>query len=213
MIIIIAGAVAGLAAVILQHLGNPGNMGFCIACFLRDTAGALQLHKAPPVQYLRPEIPGLILGAFALSLLRREFKPRGGSAPITRFVIGAFVMIGALAFLGCPFRMVLRMAAGDLNAWIGLIGFVGGIYLGTVFLKKGFSLRRSEAQHLSEGLVFPTIGVLLILGAALGATVLAVSESGPGSMHAPVLWSFLIALVVGALVQHSSCLLYTSRCV
>lgn len=203
LIIIIAGAIAGLAAVILQHLGNPANMGFCIACFLRDTAGSLKLHQAAPVQYLRPEIPGLILGAFILSLVKREFKPRGGSAPITRFVIGAFVMIGALAFLGCPFRMVLRMAAGDLNAWIGLIGFVGGVLLGSVFLKRGFSLRRSEVQHLSEGLVFPTLGVLLILAGAIGATVLAVSESGPGSMHAPVLWSFLIALVVGALVQHS----------
>ena len=30
-------------------------------------------------------------------------------------------------FLGCPLRMVLRMAAGDLNAWVALIGFAGGV--------------------------------------------------------------------------------------
>ena len=28
-IVVIAGAVVGLAAVVLTHLGNPANMGFC----------------------------------------------------------------------------------------------------------------------------------------------------------------------------------------
>lgn len=41
-IVVIAGALVGLAAVLLTALGNPANMGFCIACFLRDIAGALQ---------------------------------------------------------------------------------------------------------------------------------------------------------------------------
>lgn len=203
LIIIISGALAGLAAVALQLLGNPANMGLCIACFLRDTAGALKLHQAGVVQYLRPEIPGIVLGAFVVSLIRREFRPRGGSAPVTRFIIGMFVMIGALAFLGCPFRMVLRMAAGDLNAWIGFVGFVGGVLLGTVFLKKGFSLKRAETQRLSEGLVFPVVAIALLIAIAVGSTLLAYSESGPGSMHAPVLWSFLIAAVVGVAVQIS----------
>ena len=35
-IVVIAGAVVGIAAVVLTLLGNPANMGFCIACFLRD---------------------------------------------------------------------------------------------------------------------------------------------------------------------------------
>ena len=53
------------------------------------------------------------------------------------------MMIGALVFLGCPLRMVLRMAAGDLNAWVALIGFAGGVATGSFFLKKGFSLGRA----------------------------------------------------------------------
>ena len=40
------------------------------------------------------------------------------------------MMIGSLAFLGCPLRMVLRMAAGDLNAYVALIGFVAGVFTG-----------------------------------------------------------------------------------
>lgn len=36
-IIIGAGVIIGIIAVALVYFGNPANMGFCIACFLRDT--------------------------------------------------------------------------------------------------------------------------------------------------------------------------------
>lgn len=49
----------------------------------------------------------------------------GGSAPLTRFVLGFCVMVGALMFLGCPFHMILRIAGGDLNAVVGIVGFIG----------------------------------------------------------------------------------------
>ena len=98
--IVLAGGVIGLIAAILVFFGNPANMGFCIACFLRDTTGALGLHSAAAVQYIRPEIIGLVLGACIISLVKKEFRPRGGSAPVTRFTLGAFVMIGCLMFLG-----------------------------------------------------------------------------------------------------------------
>ena len=38
--IIFAGGIVGLISIGLVYLGNPKNMGACIACFLRDTAGA-----------------------------------------------------------------------------------------------------------------------------------------------------------------------------
>ena len=60
------GALIGVIAVVLTVLGNPGNMGFCIACFLRDIAGATKLHTAGAVQYVRPEIIGLVLGAMVM---------------------------------------------------------------------------------------------------------------------------------------------------
>ena len=118
VIVVSAGAAVGLAAIFLMLLGNPANMGFCIACFLRDIAGACGLHNAAKEQYVRPEIIGLVLGALAMSLATREFRARAGSAPAVRFVLGGFVMIGALAFLGCPLRMVLRLGGGDLNALV-----------------------------------------------------------------------------------------------
>lgn len=79
--VIIAGAAVGLAALILTALGNPTNMGFCIACFLRDISGAVGLHSAAKVQYVRPEIIGLVLGAFIMSVASKEFKARAGSPP------------------------------------------------------------------------------------------------------------------------------------
>lgn len=52
--IVVGGIVIGIIASMLVFFGNPANMGFCIACFLRDTSGALGLHGAKAVQYIRP---------------------------------------------------------------------------------------------------------------------------------------------------------------
>ena len=80
--IIFAGAFIGVVAVLLVYFGNPANMGFCIACFIRDISGAIGLHRAEVVQYIRPEIIGLVLGAFILSLINKEFASKGGSSPL-----------------------------------------------------------------------------------------------------------------------------------
>ena len=90
-LVIVTGLVVGIAAIVLTAFGNPANMGFCIACFLRDIAGATHLHGAEVVQYVRPEIVGLVLGATIMALATGEFKARAGSSPATRFVLGMFV--------------------------------------------------------------------------------------------------------------------------
>ena len=148
--IIVAGLVIGVIASALVFFGNPANMGFCIACFLRDTSGALGLHQAAAVQYIRPEIIGIVLGSFIISLFRKEYAPRGGSSPMTRFVLGFFVMIGCLMFLGCPFRMIVRLAGGDLNALFGFVGFALGIVSGVFFLNRGYSLKRTYKLSAAE---------------------------------------------------------------
>lgn len=201
--VIVTGAVVGLISALLVKLGNPGNMGFCIACFLRDIAGATKLHSAGVVQYFRPEIAGLVLGAMGMAMVSKEFAPKGGSAPVTRFILGAFVMIGALVFLGCPLRMILRIGGGDLNAVIALIGFAGGILGGIYFLNKGFSLKRTYAMAKTEGFTFPTIIVGLFVLSLTVPGLFAFSEKGPGSMHAPVIIALAAGLIVGILAQKS----------
>ena len=200
-LVVATGGLVGLAAVVLTLLGNPANMGFCIACFLRDIAGATGMHGAAVVQYFRPEIVGLVVGAFIMAVATKEFRAKAGSAPAVRFVMGAFVMIGALAFLGCPLRMVLRMAGGDLNAWVALLGFAGGIAIGVVCLNKGFSLKRAYDAAPAEGVALPVVLTGLFLLFLIVPSLFKFSEKGPGSMHAPVLAALLIAIVVGALAQ------------
>lgn len=100
--IVVTGLILGLIAVFLQFSGNPGNMGICVVCFNRDIAGAVGLHRAPIVQYLRPEIMGMVLGSLAAALCFGEYRARGGSAPAVRFLLGVIAAIGALVFLGCP---------------------------------------------------------------------------------------------------------------
>lgn len=197
----IAGLLIGAISVLLVVLGNPKNMGFCIACFIRDIAGATKLHSAGVVQYVRPEIIGLVLGSFFIALATGEFKPRGGSSPLVRFAIGFMVMIGALTFLGCPFRMILRLAGGDLNAVVALVGFAAGIATACFFLMHGFSLGKSYKQNLVEGATLPAVNVLLLVLFVAVPALFAFSETGPGSMHAPIIASLAAGVVVGVLAQ------------
>lgn len=199
--VVLAGGAVGLAAIALTALGNPANMGFCIACFLRDIVGACGMHGAAVVQYVRPEIVGLVLGSFLLSVVNKEFRAKAGSSPAIRFVLGALVMIGALMFLGCPLRMVLRLAGGDLNALTALAGFAIGIFIGTRFLNKGFSLKRAYDAPVAEGAVLPVVFAGLLLLFIMVPTLFKISEKGPGSMQAPVFVAFIIALLVGTLAQ------------
>ena len=201
--IALAGLAIGVIAAMLVFFGNPKNMGYCIACFLRDTAGGLKLHSAAVVQYVRPEIIGLVLGSFIMALLKKEWAPKGGSAPFTRFILGFFVMVGCLAFLGCPFRMTLRLAGGDLNALVGLAGFVAGILAGVFFLNKGYSLKRTYKQPKLEGAVAPAIQVVLLVLLVGFSSLLAFSESGPGSKHAPIIISLVAGLIVGGVAQRT----------
>lgn len=209
--IIITGAIIGILASLLQKSGNPPNMGICVACMERDIAGALGLHRAAVVQYLRPEIIGFVLGSFLASIIFGEFRPRAGSAPIVRFVLGFFAMTGALVFLGCPWRALLRLAGGDGNAIFGLLGLFFGVWIGTLFFRKGYSLGRSNPAPFPVGFMMVLIMAVLLLlriiyppvSGQAQSGVLFYSLEGPGSKHAPLLISLGVSLVVGFIAQRS----------
>jgi hypothetical protein len=211
---IITGIVVGILAPVLVKLGNPGNMGVCVVCFSRDIAGALGLHRAGVVQYIRPEIIGFVLGALFAALIFREFRPRTGSAPLVRYLLGMFATFGALVFLGCPWRAYLRLAGGDWNAIFGILGLTAGIGLGIVFLRSGYSLGRSRPAPTAVGWVMPaimvTLLVLLIAAPQFGRDAggnptgpVFFSTTGPGSQHAPLLVSLAAGLFIGFLAQRS----------
>jgi len=206
--IIITGAIIGLVAVLLQYLGNPANMGICIACFERDMAGALGLHRADAVQYLRPEISGIVLGAFIISLIMKEYRPRAGSSTAIRFFLGIFAMIGALVFLGCPWRALLRLAGGDLNSLLALLGLICGITVGVIFLKHGYSLGRSYSNKKASGWLLPACMLVFFLFNLFTVSfsengAIFFSAKGPGAMHANLWISLAAGLLFGVLAQRS----------
>lgn len=205
---IIAGAVLGAFAVILVKLGNPGNMGICAACFLRDTTGALGFHSNAALQYVRPEIVGIILGGLLASVISGEFNGVSGSSPFTRFILGIFAMIGCLVFLGCPWRAFLRLGGGDMSAIFGVLGLVAGVVCGRSFKKNGYQLE--SPSQVSKTLAFLPIvlSVLLLIAAVLGLKfgqngAIFASVKGPGSQHASVLASLILALGVGFFIKKS----------
>jgi uncharacterized protein len=117
-------------------------------------------------------------------------------------------MIGALAFLGCPWRATLRLAGGDLNALLGIAGLASGITAGVLFFRSGYSLGRSHKTHTAAGWIMPLLmaGLLLLLifrpTFGEGGPIF-FSESGPGSMYAPLVISLAVGLFIGFLAQRT----------
>lgn len=190
LLLAVVGAIAGT----LVALGNPGNMGLCGACFLRDAAGALHLHRGPALA--RPEVPGLVLGALGWSLLQRRHIGRSGSFAVARLLLCVAMAIGALVFLGCPFRLLQRLAGGDANAWLALPGFVLGVWLATGFERHGYTLGRTHEVPPAIGLLGPLACAGLLAAAWAGAGL--ADSSTP---RAPFAASLLLALLAGGILS------------
>ena len=112
-------------------------------------------------------------------------------------------MLGALTFLGCPTRVILRLAGGDLNAVTGLAGMAVGIWAGILLMRRGFDFNRSSPLPAAAGLIFPIamVGVLLLI--FLEPAHLKYSKVGWGAEHAAAGFSLGAGLLVGALAQRT----------
>jgi YedE family putative selenium metabolism protein len=119
-----------------------------------------------------------------------------------------FSAIGALVFLGCPWRALLRLAGGDANALSGIAGLVVGVGVGCLFLKRGYSLGRNYPMPRIAGSIFPAL-MVLFLGLLLFRTsfqeggAIFFSTKGPGSQHAAIWMSLSAGLLVGYLAQRT----------
>jgi YedE family putative selenium metabolism protein len=162
-LVVITGVIAGTLAGVLVKLGNPPNTGICIVCFIRDIAGGIGLIRIGAFQYIRPQIAGMVLGALLAAVVFKEFKPRTGSAPVIRFFLGMFAAIGAMVFLGCPWRALLRLSGGDWTAIAGVAGLIIGAALGTLFIRQGFAMGESRPASKIVGLIMPAAMIVLVL--------------------------------------------------
>jgi YedE family putative selenium metabolism protein len=202
-IAVTTGIVLGAGAVILTLLGNPTNSGICISCFLENLAGSLQMHNVARMSYIRPELIGFLLGSFLMAKKMRRFRVTGGSSPVIRFLLGFFMIVGCGVFIGCPIKMILRLAAGDLTAIAAVLGMMFGIWLGSRYIRAGSVLDRDKELPQINGYILPGIGLLLLIFARLQPGFIQQGATGPAAQHAPLLISLAIGLLIGALSQRS----------
>jgi YedE family putative selenium metabolism protein len=202
-LVVFVGALMGTLGVLLTVWGNPGNSGICVSCFIENSAGALGLHDNTNMQYLRPELIGFVLGSTASALAFREFKSRGGSAPLSRLFLGIFMIFGCAVFIGCPIKLFLRFSAGDMTAITGVIGLVAGVWCGLKGLSKGVELERPRQSPGSGGQLIPALFVLLLVLYFTRPGFLLFSSKGSASQHAPWLFALTAGLALGALAQRS----------
>ena len=200
---IVTGALLGLGGVLLAYLGNPANSGICVSCFVENIAGALQLHNDLRMSYIRPELTGFLLGSFLIALQTGRFRVRGGSAPVIRFIMGFFIIVGCAVFIGCPIKMILRLAAGDLTAVAATLGLIFGVWLGVRYIKGGFVLDQDKELSQINGFVMPLFALLLLLFLLLNPSFIKTGQKGPAAWHAPLPVSLLIGLAIGAFAQRS----------
>ncbi|MHB8173463.1 MAG: YedE family putative selenium transporter [Nitrospirota bacterium] len=198
-----AGVAMGWAGACLACLGNPKNTGICISCFMENLAGSIGLHNNVRMQYIRPELIGFVLGGMAAAMIAKEFKAEGGSSPMLRFFAGVLLIVGCSIFLGCPIRMILRLANGDFTAISAVIGLIVGVWIGLQFLKRGFYLGDIMPMPFINGVVIPVIFALLFLGLMLKPGFLHFSTVGPAAQDAHIKFSLGSGLIIGFLAQRS----------
>lgn len=139
---LIIGILAAFVQVLLISAGGPEAYGFCVACHTRDVvndavnsiAGTKLAVAAISQNAILPVLTviGVLIGAFASAKVYTEFKTKTGS-PISYLwylLGGLFFMIFALFMGGCPYRIGLRIAYGDVVAFIGLLAIIGGVLIG-----------------------------------------------------------------------------------
>jgi YedE family putative selenium metabolism protein len=200
---VVTGAFLGVGGVLLVYLGNPTNSGICVSCFMENVAGAMQLHNDVRMSYIRPELIGFILGSFLIALKTGRFRVRGGSSPIIRFLLGFFIIAGCAVFIGCPIKMFLRLAAGDLTAVAATLGLIFGVWVGVRYIKGGFALDGEKELPRMNGFVMPLFAALLLVFLLLNPSFIKVGQKGPAALRAPLPLSLLIGLVIGGFAQRS----------
>ena len=193
----------GTVGVLLSVWGNPENSGICVSCFIENSAGALGLHDNGNMQYLRPELIGFLLGSTASALAFRDFRSRGGSAPLSRFFLGIFLIFGCAVFIGCPIKLFLRLSAGDLTAVAGVAGLLGGVWLGLRGLANGVELVKPSQGNASGGHLIPVLFVVLLIFLFMRPEFLLFSVKGGGAQYAPLSVALAAGVALGALAQRT----------
>jgi hypothetical protein len=116
---------------------------------------------------MRPEITASYSGPSRRRAFRQGLPATGpGFRAIARFILGAFAMIGALVFLGCQWRAILRWPEAICDAIFGILGLIAGHLDRHLSLPQGLQPGpQPEDVFSSVGLIMPLVmlGFLVLL--------------------------------------------------
>lgn len=196
----------GVLSAFLSIWGNPINTGICISCFMENFSGAIKLHNNPLMQYIRPEMIFILLGSFISAMVRKEFNTRYSPSILHSFLGGFFMIIGSAVFIGCPIKMLLKLAGGDLNSLAGILGTVVGVYLGIRFIRSNIDTSLFKVvtkRDDKSSFIIPFSIIFLLVIYFLKKEIFAESISGAGAEKAPLIYSIPVGLFIGVLAQYS----------
>jgi YedE family putative selenium metabolism protein len=117
---------------------------------------------------------------------------------------GFSMMVGSAIFIGCPLKVFLRLAGGDVSALFGMVGLIVGVFLGLKGVGAtplGMEAKRREMPFVLG--LFPVVLVAIFAGVAFIPGLLLESTGGGGSLHAPRYISLIAGLILGVLAQGS----------
>ncbi len=136
-------AATSVCAQVLLNFAPPEAYGICLVCHGRDLFA--QIGRAifsTPIEMseIAREGPivtvfGILIGAFIAAKTSGEFRWQWVESKWFAFICGIVVSICALIVSGCPMRILIRTAYGELNALFALIALVLGCIVGTLLLK------------------------------------------------------------------------------
>jgi hypothetical protein len=144
---VMMGAVAAALAVIAQAflwVVPPPAYGLCIVCHGRDlvvwltgtlTGLPVQVAEASMAWPLLT-VAGVFLGARYAAIEHGEYRPRWVEPRVTAFLCGMGVMILGLLIMGCPTRLLLRAAYGDLIGAAGAVSVLLGVAAATFVMRR-----------------------------------------------------------------------------
>lgn len=147
---VVYGVIAALLAVraqVLFGLEPPPAYAICMTCHSRDMITWLVNHVAgarweiAPVSASVPLITtvGLFIGAYVAARRHQETRWVSLGKGWRGFIYGVLVMNAGIVVLGCPTRLLLLSAYGEVLALVAVVGLVVAITVGTWLLARGIS--------------------------------------------------------------------------
>lgn len=144
---VMMGAATAALAVVAQtflYVLPPAAYGLCVVCHGRDlvvwltsSLTGLPLNVAA-VSSAWPllTVVGIFFGSRYAAVSHGEYSERWAVSRFTAFFSGLGVMVLGLIIMGCPARLLLRAAYGDLIGAAGALAVLVGVVTATLVMRR-----------------------------------------------------------------------------